>query len=138
MRRRELRQKALQSLYQIDVGKSDADAAIRHVLEEAESMSDKDVQYVQKLVHGTTSHLAELDELLASSVQGWKLDRIASVDRNVLRLAVYELLYETDVDIATIVDEAVELAKAFSTEESGRFVNGVLAKILPTVRQNRQ
>lgn len=138
MKRRVLRQKALQSLYQIDVGKADSETAIRNVLEDEADVSEDDVRYLTRLVQGTMGALPEVDQMLETSVEGWKLDRIARVDKNVLRLATYELLYESDVDVATIVNEAVELAKSFSTNDSGRFVNGVLAKLLPAVKERRQ
>ncbi|MCL6506965.1 MAG: transcription antitermination factor NusB, partial [Bryobacteraceae bacterium] len=127
MRRGELRQKALQALYQMDVGKAEADAAVHHVMSEVEGVLDGDLRYVQQLVSGTSGHLEELDELLQGAVEGWQLQRIAAVERNVLRLATYESLYELDVDVAVILDQAIELAKSFGSEESGRFVNGVLA-----------
>jgi N utilization substance protein B len=138
VRRRQLRQKALQSLYQIDVGKVDVDSAVQSVFEGVEEAGPSDIAFVQGLVAGTVQAREEADRLLEAHVQGWRLDRIARVDLNILRLAIYELLYRPDVDVATVVDEAVELAKAFSTEESGRFVNGVLARILPVVEQRRQ
>jgi N utilization substance protein B len=133
MRRHEARQRALQALFQIDVGRVRPTDAIQHVLGEVEGATDEDRSYVSWLVEGTAAHLADIDELLSTRVQGWSLDRMAAVDRNILRLAVFELLYEEDLDVATIVDEAVELAKEFSTEESGRFVNGVLARVLPAI-----
>ncbi len=138
MRRRQLRQKALQSLYQIDVGKVDVESAVQSVFEGVDEAGPSDIAFVQSLVSGTVDVLDEADRMLESHVQGWRLDRIARVDHNILRLAVYELLYRPDVDVATVVDEAVELAKAFSTEESGRFVNGVLARLLPVVEERRR
>ncbi|MDQ0188362.1 transcription antitermination factor NusB [Alicyclobacillus cycloheptanicus] len=135
MKRHEARQCALQALYQIDVGKGHAHASIRHVLEEfGHAATERDVAYIERLVTGTESEQADIDELLGTHVEGWKLDRIARVDLNILRLAVYELRHELDVDAATIVDEAVELAKDFGSDESGRFVNGVLARMLPVTR----
>lgn len=137
MRRHELRRRALQALFQVDVGKTDIQEAIDHVLEGESDASDSDVRYVTKLVRGTRDHIEEIDALLSERVQNWRLDRMAKVDLNVLRMATYELCYEHDVDVATIVDEAVEVAKAFSTNESGKFVNGVLAKILPVAEARR-
>ncbi len=139
MKRHEARQRALQALYQIDVGKGETEAAIAHVLEDVSGPIEAgDWAYIRRLVHGTTERLPEIDDILASRVEGWHLDRLARVDLNVLRLAVYELLVESDVDVATIVDEAVELAKDFGTDESGKFVNGVLARVLPVVRQDAE
>ncbi|MCL6627516.1 transcription antitermination factor NusB [Alicyclobacillus shizuokensis] len=134
MRRRELRRLALQALFELDMGEPEVESALAHVLEEVENASETDVAYLRRLVSGTRGRLADIDAILASHVQNWRLDRMAKVDLNILRLAVYELLEEQDVDAATIVDEAVELAKHFSTDESGRFVNGVLARCLPSLR----
>lgn len=137
MKRHEARQCALQALYQVDVGKVDAESAVLHVLDTAKlEASATDLAFIRRLVTGTDGKSDEIDALLTSRVEGWKLDRIARVDLNILRLAVYELLNELDVDTATIVDEAVELAKEFASDESGKFVNGVLARVLPVVRQS--
>lgn len=139
MKRHEARQYALQALYQIDVGKGESESAISHVLEDVtDSIEADDLSYIRQLVQGTQMRLPQVDDLLSSRVEGWRLDRLARVDLNVLRLAVYELLAETDVDVATIVDEAVELAKDFGSDESGKFVNGVLARVLPVVRRDIQ
>jgi N utilization substance protein B len=129
-----LRRLALQALFELDMGQADVEAAVRHVFEEVQAASDEDVAYVRHLVAGTRRRLTDIDDLLSRHVQGWRLDRMAKVDLNVLRLATFELLEEQDVDVATIIDEAVELAKYFSTDESGRFVNGVLARVLPLTR----
>lgn len=136
MRRHELRERVLQALYQIDVGRSEVEGAVQHVLEDDEA-SAADVEYVLRLVRGVVADQSAIDEMLEENVQGWKLDRIAKVDLSVLRLAVYELMHERDVDIATAVDEAVELAKSFSTDDSGKFVNGVLARVLPVIKEYR-
>jgi transcription antitermination protein NusB len=138
LKRHDLRERALQALYQVDVGKSEVSGAVQHVMEDDEHATPSDRSFVQRMVQGASMETPQIDNLLSEYVQGWKLDRIARVDLNVLRLAVYELLHEPDVDIATIVDEAVELAKSFSTDESGKFVNGVLARLLPIVRERRQ
>ena len=137
MTRHEARQRALQALYQIDVGKADVMPAIVHVLEDT-TVSDADLSFIQKLVQGTQHHVNEIDEILEKNVQGWNMDRIARVELNVLRMALYELMHESDVDVATILDEAVELAKEYSTDASGKFVNGVLARLLPLVESVRK
>ena len=137
MKRHEMRQLALQALYQVDVGKAEITPAVLHALAESGPYELQDEDYITGLVRGVWSNLSELDGLLEKYVEGWKIDRIARVDLNVLRLALYELLYVMDVDFATILNEAVELAKHYSTEESGRFVNGVLARLLPVAKERR-
>ena len=88
--------------------------------------------YAQTLVKGTQQHLEEIDEIIRRQAEHWRLERMPAVDRNILRLEVFEFLYETDVPQLVILDEAIELAKEFGTEQSGRFVNGVLDGILKT------
>ncbi|MBA3742532.1 transcription antitermination factor NusB [Sporichthya sp.] len=88
------------------------------------------VEYAQILVQGVTEHRVRIDELLSTYSVGWTLDRMPAVDRNVLRVGVYELLFADDVPDAVAVSEAVELARELSTDESPRFVNGLLGRIL--------
>jgi N utilization substance protein B len=93
--------------------------------------ADPPVQpYSRRLVEGVVEHRSAIDDRLTSSARGWSLDRMPSVDRTTLRLAAYELLYCDDVPDAVVIDEAVELAKSLSTDDSPAFVNGVLARLL--------
>lgn len=139
MKRRELRAKAVQAIYQVDVGQAEPEAAIAHVLEEDEyRVTDDERSFVKRLVSGTEAFTGDVNQLLGEYVEGWKLDRIARVDLAILRLASYEIVHERETDIATILNEAVELAKQFSTDESGRFINGALAKLLPVLREKRE
>lgn len=94
--------------------------------------------YTMQLVEGYSAHADRIDELLSTYSVGWTLDRMPVVDRNVLRLGTYELLWEDDVPDAVVLDEAVQLAKEFSTDESPGFVNGLLARLMelkPTLRR---
>jgi N utilization substance protein B len=91
-------------------------------------------EYAVQLVTGLTERLDDVDELVSGHSSGWAIDRMPTVDRCILRLATYELISELDVPVAVVIDEAVELAKEYSTEDSPRFVNGVLAAIADTVR----
>ena len=86
------------------------------------------------LVHGVADRRPELDELITRHARGWALERMPSIDRCVLRMAIFELLHRSDVPTAVILDEAVELAKVYSTDDSGRFVNGVLSAVARQVR----
>lgn len=86
--------------------------------------------YARDLVQGTLDHLEEVNRLIREQADNWRLERMPAVDRNILRLAVYELLYEEDIPRLVVVDEAIELAKKFSTDQSGRFVNGLLDGLL--------
>jgi N utilization substance protein B len=94
-------------------------------------------ELTRQLVGGVEAHGREIDDLIATHAKGWTLQRMPTIDRNILRMATYELMHRADVPVAVIIDEAVELAKRFSTDDSGRFVNGVLAAIAPVVRAVR-
>jgi N utilization substance protein B len=85
--------------------------------------------FAEPLVRGTIEHLAELDGQITKYAQNWDLHRMAVVDRNVLRLAIYEMLHREDIPPVVSINEAVDIAKRFSTEESGKFVNGILDKV---------
>ena len=86
------------------------------------------------LVEGVEQNLVRLDEVIAAHAKGWTLKRMPTIDRNVLRIAAFELLGRPEVPVAVVLDEAVELAKRFSTDDSGRFVNGVLSALVPVLR----
>jgi N utilization substance protein B len=91
---------------------------------------DKPLVYAQALFEGTVEHLDEVDSLIRSKAEHWRLERMPCVDRNILRLAVFEFLYQLDVPKLVIINEAIELAKRFGSEDSGRFVNGLLDGLL--------
>ncbi len=92
------------------------------------------VPLARQLVEGVAAHQAELDPVIAESSVNWPLERMPAMDRSILRLAAYELAHRPDVPLAVIIDEAVELAKRFSTDDSGRFVNGVLSRVAERLR----
>ncbi|HLW58961.1 MAG TPA: transcription antitermination factor NusB [bacterium] len=125
--RRKARAAALQVLFQMDVGKLSLEDALTSVA--APDWVPDDLTWVETLCRGTRGHLGEIDPVIAQCAERWTLERMAAVDRNILRLAIFELRY-TDTPIRVVINEAVELAKRFSTEESGRFVNGLLGKIV--------
>src|SRR5919106_523443 len=86
--------------------------------------------YAQELVRGAVEHQDKIDELIRSQADNWRLERMPAVDRNILRLAIYEMLFEKDTPKLVVLDEAIELAKKFGSEQSGRFVNGLLDGLL--------
>ncbi len=83
----------------------------------------------RRYVRGIKSHSGEIDRIVSSKLENWTLERLSAVDRNVLRLGTYELLYEMDIPIEVTIDEMIEIAKKYGTDNSGKFVNGVLDKI---------
>lgn len=125
MKRRTAREKALQALFQIDVSEVDPKEAIDHVLDGESSDT-----YLVKLVLGVVENLEQIDSLLQSHLEKWTMDRLATVDRNLLRLSTYELLYcREDVPANVAIDEAIEVAKIYGDEQSSKFVNGILSKV---------
>lgn len=124
-RRREARRRAALILYQADVSARPA----AEVLEERVELGEALPRFTRELVLGVEERLAELDALIGRFAEGWTVERMAAVDRALLRLAAYEILYREDVPAAVAIDEAVTAAKELSTEDSGRFVNGVLGRI---------
>jgi N utilization substance protein B len=127
------RQRALQVLFSMDHGSKsveDAIAAFYETLgsEEVEPQRTPPDPFMETLVRGTAARLSEIDQRIASSSENWRLERMAAVDRTILRLAVYEMT-ETGTPAAVVIDEALELARQFSSDESVSFVNGLLDAI---------
>jgi N utilization substance protein B len=124
MKRRTAREKALQALFQIDVSNTEPSLAIEHVLE-GEPSDD----YLNQLVFGVVEQKAEIDPLIIENLEKWSLDRLATVDRNLLRMAAFELKYSEDIPDNVILDEAIEIAKIYGDDQSSKFINGVLSNI---------
>lgn len=155
-KRRMAREMAVQMLYQSDLGGStlshiftsfdlseylareaaeEKNRGIPSPEERAESSRrrlrvDEAFEYAQALVRGTVEGQEKIDELIRSQADNWRLERMPPVDRNILRLAVYEMLHEQETPKLVVLDEAIELAKKFGSEQSGRFVNGLLDGLL--------
>ncbi|MCP2166675.1 transcription antitermination factor NusB [Goodfellowiella coeruleoviolacea] len=133
--RSKARKRAVDVLYEADVRGADAVTLL------AERVGSPDVppvnDYTVTLVEGVTAHQARIDELITEHAEGWTLQRMPAVDRAVLRVGLYELLWAGDVPDAVAIDEAIELAKALSTDDSPRFVNGVLGRIAVIADQLR-
>ncbi|MBK6502840.1 transcription antitermination factor NusB [Candidatus Microthrix sp.] len=125
--RREAREQALLLLYEAEIRDLTPEAMVDEVVVEPEA-------YTLEVLAGVTLHRTGLDELLTGRTGDWPLHRLASIDRAVLRLAAWELTEREDVPTAVILNEAVELAKTYGTDDSGGFVNGVLANLAAEVR----
>lgn len=125
--RREERERALSLLYEAEA----KDMRVASLLAQLPVSPDA---FVVDLVTGVDGHGERIDELIGRHAIDWALDRMPAVDRNILRLGTYELLERPDVPLGAVISEAVELAKRYSTDESGRFVNGVLASIASEAR----
>ncbi|RWZ60116.1 transcription antitermination factor NusB [Halobacillus fulvus] len=125
MKRRTAREKAFQALFQIGNSEIEANEAIQHVLEGAEVDP-----FLHDLVHGVISNQQELDPWIADHLDNWSFDRLPKVEKTALRMAAYEMKHTEDVPNQVAINEAVELAKIFGEQDSGKFVNGVLSKMM--------
>ncbi|HZY05176.1 MAG TPA: transcription antitermination factor NusB [Anaeromyxobacteraceae bacterium] len=137
-RRTKSRERALQALYQIDVASTDLEEALARFWRSFEPVEREVRETAEVLVRGVAAHRRQIDEAIEAVSMNWRLDRMAKVDRNVLRLAVHELLHRPEVPVKVVIDEAIELGKKFGSESSGAFVNGVLDRIaagLPAARR---
>jgi len=126
--RRLSRELALKVLFQIDLVNTNMEEALKYNFESNE-LSDEVKEFTIILVKGVISNLAEIDQEIKSYTNNWSLERITNIDRNILRIAIYEILYINNIPKSVSINEAVELAKKYSTKSSFSFVNGVLGKI---------
>ena len=124
--RSKARKRALDFLYEADIKKVQA-AELFGVRGAAELSQEP---YVLTLLSGVAEHINKIDELIITYAQGWDMDRMPPIDRNILRIAIYEILWAADIDLQVACDEAVELAKSISTDESSSYINGVLGRII--------
>jgi len=125
--RRKARTIALEIIYQKEITNYPLDEIIKNRLK----MEDYEIpsEFSMSLVRGVINHQEELDDLISNYANNWALDRMALLDRNIIKISLYEMLYEQDIPFSVSINEAVELAKIFGTDDSRRFVNGVLGKI---------
>ena len=121
MKRRQARELALQALFQVDNNEISVEEAIGHVTEEQD-------EFLTQLVKGTIEHKEEIDASLVARLENWSLERLPKIERTVLRIAVYELLYTEEIPAKVVINEALEVCKVYGDEKSSRFVNGVLSK----------
>ena len=128
--RSKARKQALDILYEADIRNSEAAAilATRDIDEEGPDARPIR-EFAKELISGVVSHKRKIDELITTYAQGWDMDRLPAVDRNILRLGIYEIVWSTDLDDGIAIDEALTLAKELSTEESAGYIHGVLGRI---------
>jgi N utilization substance protein B len=124
--RRKARKRALDFLYEADIRSSNAIDLLGTRGESDLSQSD----YVMELLVGVDANKAKIDELIATYAQGWDMDRMPALDRNILRIALFEILFKNDLDDQVAASEAVEIATELSTEDSAKYINGVLGRII--------
>ena len=132
MSRRRAREYALQILFQIDLTSSELNQKLKDDFWEGSS-EDNDVKdFTESIVRGTTENIASLDDIIRHAAANWQLERMAVIDKNILRIAAYELIYMPDIPLSVTINEAIEISKKYSTEESASFINGILDRISKT------
>ncbi|MFB5268366.1 transcription antitermination factor NusB [Paenibacillus enshidis] len=144
MKRRLARELAVQSMYHMEMNEVKAEEAVDMLLQEAAADNEAEVvvkdeaalrKYVLNMVAGTWEQRSAIDTLLTDYLKGWQVSRLSRVDRQILRLAAYEMIFREDIPGKVAVNEAIELSKHFGTEESGKFVNGVLGRLIQDLEQ---
>ncbi|MFB5675471.1 transcription antitermination factor NusB [Paenibacillus terreus] len=144
MKRRLARELAVQIMYHMEMNEVKAEEAVDMLLQEAAEDNEAEVvvkdeaalrQYVLDMVAGTWEQRSAIDALLSDYLKGWQVSRLSRVDRQILRLAAYEMIFREDIPAKVAVNEAIELSKHFGTEESGKFVNGVLGRMIQDLEQ---
>lgn len=129
MKRRRARELALQMLFQLDFSEDEPGRGFFSRFWQDIEEQDDVKEFAERIVAGTRLHLQEIDGVIAESAENWVLDRMAAVDRNILRAAAFELLFKEDIPPAVVINEAIEIAKKYSMKESAPFINGILDKI---------
>lgn len=127
--RRQSRIKALQVLYEVDTAGHDARSIIDRLKKEAE-LPDESLQFTAELVKGVTSNQDAIDRLIGKYAPNWPVEQLSIIDRNILRIAIFELKYHKETPPRAVANEAVELAKSFGSDSSTKFVNGVLGSLM--------
>ncbi len=127
--RRKARELALQMLFQQDMSGNNPDQIIA-TFEELQKSKPNTREFATKIFRGTVENLPKIDEMITAQADNWRLSRMAVVDRNIIRMSVYEFLHEDDTPKLVIIDEAIEIAKKFGTQKSSQFINGILDGIL--------
>ena len=128
-KRRSAREWVVQFLFQNDFNPGNVEQALPEFWN-GKNPDLKSKQFVEDLIHGALAHLRQIDELIQSYAEHWEIKRMNAVDRNVIRMALFEMLFRPDIPPVVSINEAVDIAKAFSSMESGKFVNGILDRAL--------
>ena len=134
--RHKAREKVLQILYQLDITDVQLNRSLTIYKEQNPELQEQD-SFIEELLDVIIQHQPEIDTIIKNTVEHWTFDRIAVVDRNILRMALAELLYIDTIPVNATINEAIELAKKFSTKDSGKFVNGILDKIVKSKNINK-
>lgn len=125
MGRKQAREGTMQALYQMSLNKDFSDDALKIYLDNF-SFEDSETQYIVSAIEKITENLETIDSFINENLQGWELERLARVDLSILRISIYEILYRDDIPMQVSINEAIEISKKYSTEDSFKFINGVL------------
>jgi transcription antitermination factor NusB len=134
-KRSKARESALQILYQIDVTSNPVDAILNQYWH-TRNRNPEVVDFANEIVKGTIEHLSEIDPIISQHSESWEISKMPIIDRNILRFAIYEILYMDDIPPKVTIDEAVDLANSYGTPNSGKFINGILDKIMTLNTKN--
>jgi N utilization substance protein B len=135
-KRRKTRELALQILFRLDLGQENLTDKMLEGFLNDNAASEDIKEYTRILVKGTVDNTKEIDRIISEYSENWSIDRMASVDRNILRFSIYELLQRYEIPSSVIINEAIEIAKKYGTEESGSFINGILDTIAKEIRKD--
>lgn len=127
--RRKARELALQMLFQHDMSANQPDAIIA-TFEELQKSKPNTREFATRVFKGTLDHVEQIDEMIQKQAENWRLSRMAAVDRNIIRMAIYEFMHEDETPKLVVIDEAIEIAKKFGTDKSSQFINGILDGVL--------
>jgi N utilization substance protein B len=127
--RRKARELALQMLYDHDVSGNPPDTIISN-FDDLQKSRPNTREFATRVFKGTVDHLGKIDEMIVAQADNWRIERMAVVDRNIIRMSIYEFLHESDTPKLVVIDEAIEIAKKFGTQKSSQFINGILDGIL--------
>lgn len=133
MGRKNARVGAMQLLYSMELNKDFSHESIEKFFENYD-FSESEQSYINSVISELVNNLDSVDKVLSDNLQGWTIQRLATVDREILRVAIFEFLYRKDIPVEVSINEAVEIAKKYSSEESPKFVNGILASILKNLK----
>lgn len=134
LKRREAREKALFCLYQSDLLDIDVDELIKMDLKNKKNID----QFTLKLVKGVKNNFENLNEIINLHSSNWQIDRMSILDRNMLRIALYEIMFEQEIPLKVTINEAIEISKKYGTNESGKFVNGILGKVVEEMKIDKK
>jgi len=130
MSRRVAREAAVKTLFQREFHDITPEEALPLALEDAEEMTPNDILFAHHLIDGVIAHQPQLDATLNEFAVDWKMERIAKLERSILRLALFELMFMDDVPVGVTVNEAIEITKIYSTQDASRFINGILGNVI--------